>query len=291
MGLGSVGLQTNQKKEQSGAPFAAGSADNGLSVDTTTGRIVLGNDVADPLAPAQLLSNREIATSDAAGLNLFSLSFNDLFNAITTALNGGSVVIADTAGISQAVISVNPGGITGALMDVQTNTIKWKVQTNTVDATITSASSNIVVMRFQQVNPFGVHFSANSGVAYNSATVQISGTITSRRFCTGVGAGTTTVDRDLDSGKIFFNSGARILSLPNMAAANARVGFNIAAACNSTTGITFQAETAQTIRFGSLATSVGGALSTTDLGAFARIVLINSSTWFTETFNGAWTLT
>lgn len=55
-------LGTSQKKEPSGAPFTTGSANNGLSVDTTTGKIVLGNDVGDAAKPAQLLSFREIAT-------------------------------------------------------------------------------------------------------------------------------------------------------------------------------------------------------------------------------------
>lgn len=51
-------LAVFQKKEQSGAPFGAGSANNGASVDAVTGKIVLGNDVGGTLA--QLLSNREI---------------------------------------------------------------------------------------------------------------------------------------------------------------------------------------------------------------------------------------
>jgi len=46
------------RKNASGAPFPANAADNGLSVDATTGRIVLGNDAGGTLA--QLLSNREI---------------------------------------------------------------------------------------------------------------------------------------------------------------------------------------------------------------------------------------
>lgn len=60
MGLGSVGLQTSQKKEQSGPPFVATAAENGLSVNSITGRIVFGNDVAATGNPAALLSNREI---------------------------------------------------------------------------------------------------------------------------------------------------------------------------------------------------------------------------------------
>lgn len=53
-------LATNQKRDPSGAPFAAGSADNGLSVDAVTGRIVLGNDQNDPAQPAVLLNSRDI---------------------------------------------------------------------------------------------------------------------------------------------------------------------------------------------------------------------------------------
>lgn len=54
-GQGSLGFNTNGN---SGAPFPAGSADNGLSVDPTTFRIVLGNDVGG--FDAIMLSNREI---------------------------------------------------------------------------------------------------------------------------------------------------------------------------------------------------------------------------------------
>lgn len=290
MGIGVIALQTSQKKEQSGPPFISTSADNGLSVDSTSGRIVLGNDVADPLAPAQLLSNREIATSDAAGLNLFSIALNDLFNAITTTLNGGTATIADAAGISQAVLAVNPGGIAAALLTVQSNTSKWKVQTNTTDTIITSSSSNIGVMRFQQVNPFGVHFHAAGSVAYNSATVQISGTITFRRFSQSTGVN-VNIDRDLDSGKLWRNSAAANLTLPNMAAANARPGFILRAWCNNVAGLTITAGAGQVIRFGSLVTSSAGTLNSIDVGACVTIVNIDSATWITESFCGAWTLT
>lgn len=60
MGLGAPSLNTTQKREPSGPPFVAASANNGLSVDTATGKIVLGNNIGDILAPAQLLSSREI---------------------------------------------------------------------------------------------------------------------------------------------------------------------------------------------------------------------------------------
>ncbi len=60
MGLGIGSLSTNQFRPPAsggGAPFPAGSADNGLSVDPVTGRIVLGGDLG---TPSTLLSMRHI---------------------------------------------------------------------------------------------------------------------------------------------------------------------------------------------------------------------------------------
>jgi len=59
MSIGVIGISTNAKREQSGAPFPAGSADNGLSV-SPAGTIVLGNDVGEVGSPAALISDREI---------------------------------------------------------------------------------------------------------------------------------------------------------------------------------------------------------------------------------------
>lgn len=63
MGLGAPALVTSQKKEPNGMPgppFDPTSANNGLSVDPISGKIVLGNDQGDVGQPALLLSNREI---------------------------------------------------------------------------------------------------------------------------------------------------------------------------------------------------------------------------------------
>lgn len=67
MGIGVISLVTSQKREQSGPPFVATAADNGLSVDTTSGRIVFGNDVA--ATTGRLLSNREVP------MNGFNIGF------------------------------------------------------------------------------------------------------------------------------------------------------------------------------------------------------------------------
>jgi hypothetical protein len=81
MSIGNGPISTNQKKEQAGAPFAAGSAVNGASVDAL-GRIVLGNDIGAPGNPGQLLSSREIETN----------AFDVLF------INGGFTLRLSAAG-------------------------------------------------------------------------------------------------------------------------------------------------------------------------------------------------
>src|SRR5574341_2397048 len=43
-----------------GPPFMATAAENGLSVDPVSGKIVLGNAIGEPGDPAKLLSNRDI---------------------------------------------------------------------------------------------------------------------------------------------------------------------------------------------------------------------------------------
>jgi hypothetical protein len=53
-------IQRANKVPASGAPFTSGSADNGLSVDAVTGRIVIGQDVGAVGNPGQLTANREI---------------------------------------------------------------------------------------------------------------------------------------------------------------------------------------------------------------------------------------
>lgn len=62
LGQGSTGYDSlkNPPAGPPGPPFVATSADNGLSVDPVSGRIVLGQAIGEAGDPAQLLSNREI---------------------------------------------------------------------------------------------------------------------------------------------------------------------------------------------------------------------------------------
>lgn len=70
MNLGTSGIIFQTGNFASGPPFVPTSANNGLSVDTITGKIVLGNDAAG--SSAILLSNREIPNGG------FSLAVKDV---------------------------------------------------------------------------------------------------------------------------------------------------------------------------------------------------------------------
>lgn len=78
MTIGQGNVFVLSKQSQSGAPFAAGAANNGLSVDGVSGKIVLGEDFASGSGLADLLSNRDI---NFAGflLHLFKAGLFDLY--------------------------------------------------------------------------------------------------------------------------------------------------------------------------------------------------------------------
>lgn len=300
MGIGVISLQTSQKRELSGPPFVSGSANNGLSVDTIAGTIVLGNDVGAVGSPAQLLSNREIVTEDAL-LNLFAIILNSIQTGITTRLNGQDILIAGTGNTTQSISvtgggagstnSVTATGVGGSrnFLGVASGADRLDIETIGAGAIDFIIGGLLTVWHintatfFTQIGPIQV--------TDNGATLQVSGDITYRSFLESHGVGVFNIDRDIDSGKIFRNSAATNYTYPNMVGANFRLGFTNGFCCNNVAGLTITASAGQTIRFGSLATSSGGTLSTTDVGAFCRLTLQDSATWFTESFNGAWVLT
>lgn len=303
-------------------PFPANAADNGLSVDSVSGRIVLGNDAGDLAAPAQLLSNREIVTEDAA-FNLFSIVLNSIQSGITTLLNGQIIQITGDPGnfiaidqsvgdFGQAGSTINAGDNGGGTLAVQTGLngqsnfsvtaeaggfAEWRLRTDTDIFNINTAGAGFI--NFNIGNVFDVWdidtASLNTQMgfplqAHNGATLQVSGTFTHRELTAGF-SGSRNIDRDLDSSRLFFNTAAGTLVLPNMAGANSRPGFNLRFACNNAAGITIQTDAGQTILMGTSATSAGGTVSSTGVGSYGRITLIDSFTWLTEYFTGSFTLT
>lgn len=122
-GLGVGALSTNQKIDPAGPPFALTSADNGLSVDPVSQRIVLGNDVLGAAGAGQLLSNREIFLNGfviqftsgftpadvAAVINSTGFSVSNIATTKNTDIAPGLISIADLSGTA-AMIAFAGGG-------------------------------------------------------------------------------------------------------------------------------------------------------------------------------------
>ncbi len=85
-----------------GPPFDPTSADNGLSVDPITGKIVLGNDFGG--TSAALLSGREIPF-DGNGI-----TFSDIFSLTNLSLSPGSFNAQSQVFSHFAQLSANVGG-------------------------------------------------------------------------------------------------------------------------------------------------------------------------------------
>lgn len=123
-GQGSIGIEN--KNSAGGAPFPANSAENGTSVDGTSGAIVLGNDFGAPGDPGQLLSTRFILDNDfqiwlgnlatfLSQWNAGGINFNDIVNGSSVAIqvrgNLADITISQGTPGSAATLTMNaPGG-------------------------------------------------------------------------------------------------------------------------------------------------------------------------------------
>lgn len=312
MGLGACALITTAKKEQPGPPFSSNSADNGLSVDAISGKIVLGNDQGDAAAPAALLSNREIVMEDSAA-NSFVILFNSILNAVLTQFTGFSIEIA---GGDNTTPSITVGGGDGCNAEIAVRTTtnssaNMVIQADSGQAALAMFCGSDLAQLLSDgsgevlfsISDFGIPitvitFYTNTQrmqlggiqVATNGADVQISGTSTRRYLINGKGAVTYNVDRDLDSDKLFINSGAATFVLPNMVGANNRSGFIFRVAVKNAAGVIIQASAGQILRFGNITTSSGGTARDTTVGAVATLMW-DGSDWVAESFIGAWTFT
>ncbi len=327
MGIGVVALQTSQKKDPQGPPFSAGAANNGISVDANNGKIVLGNNVGDPLAPAGLLSNREILMDDAL-FNQFQILLNAIqTTGVTTALTGDTVALSGPAGTIPTVsITTTGAGApalrvlgTGASTPFLTNQAAgagiatttnragaggvaliinrvgneiFEIDTGGAVGAIRFGASNISVpIFFFQVETATLNTQIGPTLrAGNGAALQVSGSLTNQRLVVGKGAGAYNVDRDTDSGTVFTNSGAAIFNVPNMAGALNRQGFILRLFIKDVAGSTIQLFGVQVGLFGAAATSAGGTYSSVTVGSSITLVW-DAANWVTESFTGVWLLT
>lgn len=118
--FGQSGFNVTQNVLPNGPPLPAGTAENGLSVDPVTGRIVLGNDLGG--MGAELLSDREIEMDNflfrlvnggAAAAQFLVEPGNGLYalGDLGPANNGSQIVIDDIA--QNVILATNIGGIPG----------------------------------------------------------------------------------------------------------------------------------------------------------------------------------
>ncbi len=279
MGLGSIGLQTSQKKEQAGAPFTPTSAENGVSINTS-GEVVLGNDVGAVGSPAILLSNREIITQ--SGVSSFSLFLNAAVTGITTGLDGRTIAVTG-ANNTNPLISVTTGTPGTSLMRLQANNDRFDQQVSGggsllfrvgTPAVTSYCMVNVTTRRVQ----FGPTLQA-----LNNADFQVSGTLTRSVLVRGPVAGGIAINQLLDSDELWINGGLLTLTLPLTG-----VGTIVRVAVLNALGIVFQAGVGQTILFGAAASTAGGTLTSVTVGSTATVTLVTATIWVTEAFTGTW---
>jgi hypothetical protein len=136
MGQGQGSITVHQKGQTGnpGPPFVIGSANNGLSIDPITGRIVLGQAIGTAGNPARFLSNREIPMNgfsflmqNAGNTKFFIDPINDTFEfGDFNAQTHGSFFAIDNLGdilinnAAQSFFTINPPA-TGGLITMQMN--------------------------------------------------------------------------------------------------------------------------------------------------------------------------
>lgn len=263
-------------------------ANNGLSLNGTD--TVLGNDVADPAAPAVLLNDREIPTSDIAGVNPpFDVILRDYFNFATTRLNGSVIELESlVTGNSERVhLEVQPGFSIIRQHDAATEF--WMVTSG--------GGTSFSVGFLGGVASMGIDGTTGNVTVIGTAgqpvaNLRVNGSITGSSFFQGVD-GVYNVDRDADRGKLLVNQNATgpvTLNLPLMNLANV-AGFFIIVMVDDAQGITIQAEAGQTINIGGVLTSVAGTIASNQVGATVALYNIHPARWQAAYSTGGWAFT
>lgn len=280
MGIGVIGIQTNQKKEN-GAPFPAGSAANGLSVDGVTGQIVLGNDVGGTAAAltsvrAIPIAGHGIIFVDTPGLIetfLFSgfIQINTA-TAFVTLSEGGLDVTRTVPGAGPAILNLHDG---------------IRQVTQGMDGT------GVYTMQSNVAGQFGAYdvqngkwqVGLNPGFVFNGAQLEVVGDLT-YDIAADITGGVQSVNVTNDKGRLFTNvAGASTFTLP----ANPVVGFHCMFAANAANTLTVQAAPADNINIGNLQSVAGGNVTTNAIGSFLHLIYTGGANrWVAASALGAW---
>lgn len=165
-GQGSISFSPKQDAAPApGPPFNPASADNGLSVDAVTGKIVFGNDVGSLGMPGQLLSGREVdlnnqmilfSTGSGLGGSSFGI-FEIAPGAMAFAYQSGSLANQSTlltcqpSGFSYSTTNSSTGNqleisaVDGTFMDIRSD-LGFEVLTNQLIQFTNSNINDIIAL-------------------------------------------------------------------------------------------------------------------------------------------------
>lgn len=266
-------------------PFPANSADNGLSVDPVTGRIVLGNDVGGPGSPAQLLNDREIVTNDGVTTGDIVLTDTTAGATITQRLNASGTNI----------LGAN-GSIISELRRVNLDFFNYHISGNGTIFWDTGLAGGLHCMTLTSgagANQGKWQIGGPTNATKNPAACQVNGSISGQAMARTLSTGAINIDRTFDSNAIVINpnaTGLVTVNLPSMAFSGI-TGFHLMVANTDILGITVQLPGGATINIGGIVSSAGGTLLTTTAGAFAHLYCVGSTSWFVGSFTGSWSVT
>lgn len=281
MPIGVIGIQTNQKRDN-GAPFPAGSAANGLSVDPVTGQIVLGNDVGSVLAALTSIrvipfAGQGIVLEDTPGLiqTLFFPGFIQVQTAtsLNTIDETGYQVIRANPGDGPAILLLNDG-----VLQVLQGMDSTGVYSMTSNVSGQFGSYDVFNGRWQVgLNPGG------SGT-FNGAQLEVVGDLTYDISVNQTG-GAIIVNENNDKGRLFTNvAGASTFTLPSAPIE----GFHCMFAVNTANNLTVQVA-GDNINIGNLQSIVGGSVSSNAIGSFLHLVYTGGANrWIAASALGAW---
>jgi len=323
MSVGLGNIQYTSPGKASGAPFTPSSADNGLSVDTVTGEIVLGNNVAAILAT--LLSNREIPMSTfqlqllwaaAQSLTFGALGSGTLINAIISnaATLQGQNIQHNVASVFTGYRSKNFNSLGEIEFDLA-NDINNGLFINVLGSAKAGANTTIFLvagaeMRFnaataagfirwqtQSTNRMVLLANGNLRVAANStdatARIQADGTISGDRVVSARNITPVAINLNQERGFFFTNEGAAALivfNLPAAAAPGVTTGYHYTFYVQDVDGIRVTAAAGDTIRIGATVSAAGGTATSVTIGSCLRLQCINATEWVCESLVGVWTI-
>lgn len=285
MSIGAVSISTNAKKEHNGAPFPTGAANNGTSVDSGTGKIVLGN---SPLSnDAELLGNRVIPMDGN------TIAFEDVPFTVFVRIAGNMIELGTATVAAQltenglSVLRLAPGdGQANISLGDGTDIATFGM--NNLGNFIWNGALHGQFGAFDMLNG-NWQIGFNPGGTFNGAKCEVVGSLTFD-YLSDIAGGPQVLDAINDRGKLYVNTGgAGVYNLPG--AATAIIGLHYKFCVQAAGGITVVADGADNINIGGVQGSTAGSVSSSTVGSFLELVYVGNNQWIAATSLGPWVIT